>query len=559
MMSIEVVKRQIKLFLSTEKPEVIAIKGAWGVGKTYSWKKFLLDAKQSNSISLERYSYVSLFGINSLDALKYAIFENAVKRETIGIDANLESFKDNAAGLLEGFGRKSMMVFKDTSLLKSFSTAIESLSFMSLNKSIICIDDLERRGSNLAIKDVLGLVSQLKEQKGCKIALLLNDNESGLDEFNKYREKVIDIELQFSPTAKECSEIAYEPTNQQTELLPMFTEKLNIRNIRILKKIERLVMLASPLIQGFEPEIKQQVSHSLVLFSWCFYSSAEGAPPIEMVTNLGYSSWGIGDKKEESEEIKKWKSDINEYGYQLTDAFDLVLANAVKTGFFIEDEFDYAAKIANKQFIASKSDGSYTKAWNLYHDSFDDNKDDVINNLYENFKINVLQVSLLNLNGTVNLFKELGESSKATELIDYYIEKRKSETQLFNLDESNVFGDVLDAEIIEKFKIVYAEVEVSETAIQVLKRISGNSGWNQKDEIVLVNTSVDEYFHIFKNEKSEQLSSLIRTCLKFGQFSNSTDQQKQIAQLAINALKRIATESPLNRLRVKKFGIEIDE
>ena len=336
-MSIEVVKRQISLFLSTEKPEVIAIKGAWGVGKTYSWKKFLLDAKQSNSISLERYSYVSLFGINSLEALKYAIFENTVKRETIGIEANLESFKDNATGLLEMFGRKSMVVFKDTSLLKNFSTAIESLSFMSLNKSIICIDDLERRGSSLAMKDVLGLVSQLKEQKGCKIALLLNDNESGLDEFNKYREKVIDIELQFAPTAKECTEIAYEPINKKTDLLPTFTEKLNIRNIRILKKIERLVLLADPLIKDFEPEIKNQVSQSLVLFSWCFYSSAGDAPPIELVTNLGYSSWGIGDKKEESEEIKRWKTEINDYGYRLTDALDLVLADAVKTGYFVEE------------------------------------------------------------------------------------------------------------------------------------------------------------------------------------------------------------------------------
>ena len=44
-MSIAVVKNQINTFLATEKPEVIAIKGAWGVGKTYSWKQFLLAAK----------------------------------------------------------------------------------------------------------------------------------------------------------------------------------------------------------------------------------------------------------------------------------------------------------------------------------------------------------------------------------------------------------------------------------------------------------------------------------------------------------------------------------
>ena len=158
----------------------------------------------------------------------------------------------------------------------------------------------------------------------------------------------------------------------------------------------------------------------------------------------------------------------------------------------------------------------------------------------------------------MNLFRELGESNKATELINYYIEKRKSETLLFNLKESNMFGDSIDAEIIEKFDAIYAEIEEAESAIQVLKRLSGKSGWNQKDEAILAGTSVDDYYEIFKNEKGEHLSSYIRTCLKFGQFSNSTEQQKKIAQLATDALKRIAAESNLNRLRVKKFGIEID-
>ena len=40
-MPIEVFKTQIDKFLASDAPDVIAIKGAWGVGKTYSWNKFL--------------------------------------------------------------------------------------------------------------------------------------------------------------------------------------------------------------------------------------------------------------------------------------------------------------------------------------------------------------------------------------------------------------------------------------------------------------------------------------------------------------------------------------
>jgi Cdc6-like AAA superfamily ATPase len=129
-MTIAVVKNQINAFLATEKPEVIAIKGAWGIGKTYSWKQFLLAAKQSKEIALKRYSYVSLFGINSLEALKYAIFENVISRDIIGTEANIETFKSNTTTLLESMGRKSLGIFRGASLLKGFTPAIESLFFV---------------------------------------------------------------------------------------------------------------------------------------------------------------------------------------------------------------------------------------------------------------------------------------------------------------------------------------------------------------------------------------------------------------------------------------------
>jgi len=44
-MSLEIVKKEIFRFLESDTPEVLAIKGAWGVGKTYTWNKFILEAK----------------------------------------------------------------------------------------------------------------------------------------------------------------------------------------------------------------------------------------------------------------------------------------------------------------------------------------------------------------------------------------------------------------------------------------------------------------------------------------------------------------------------------
>lgn len=560
-MSLEVVKKQINSFLASEIPEVIAIKGAWGIGKTYSWKKFLVSAKHSKGIALNRYSYVSLFGINSLDAFKYAIFENLISRDIIGNDASIETFKTNTTDLAESMGRRSLRLFKGALILKGFAPAIESLSFLSLNKSVICVDDLERRGDGLSIKDVLGLVSQLKEQKGCKVVLLLNDKEEGLDDYNKHREKVIDIELDFAPTASECSQIAFDTSSAHIRALTEFTEKLNIQNIRVLKKIERLVTLAQPLLLNYEPEISNQVAHSIVLFSWCNYCQAGGAPPINFVTNLGFSFWGIGDEEgaeKEDDEKKKWKTEIGSYGYTQTDELDLILAEAVRSGYFIEDTFHECASKKNEVLLAEKAEGSFSDTWKLYHNSFDDNKEELLGNLYDSFFKNAKNISPTNLNGTVRLFRELGEPDKASQIIDHYISVRKNEKELFNFNENNFFGDIKDQEIIDKFNGQYEASVVSEDARMVLARISGKNSWNQKDEIVLSNTTEDEYYDLFKSEKGDNLSKYIRTCLQFGQFGNAKVQQKQIERRAIAALKRIAAENELNRLRVKKFGIEVD-
>ena len=558
-MSIEIIRNQIEAFISSPTAEVMAIKGDWGVGKTYTWKKYLNSAKDSGHVGMERYSYVSLFGINSLDAFKYSIFENVVSKDLIGTEASIETFKENTSSIIESFGRKVINLFKGGPFIKGFSPAIESLSFLSLNKTIICIDDLERKGSKLDIKDVLGLVSLLKEQKSCKVVLLLNDGEDGLDDYVKYREKVIDIELKFDPTSGECTDIAYDGSGYQYDLLKEFTKKLGIRNIRVLKKIERLVNLSQNLTSDFEDEIKYQVVHSIALFSWCYFcsSSNEEVPPLSFVTKSGYSLFGIGDEKDEDEKEKTWKARIREYGYQLTDELDLLLAEAVRTGFFVESTFNMEASKKNGEILAAKSKGSFSDAWSLYHDSFDNNEEVVINGLYESFKKNFNHISLTNLNGTVTLFRELGADDKATEIIDLYIQERRDEKGLFNLKQNNFFGDVRDQEIVEKFDKVYEESVTEETADQVLERIAGKNGFNQSDEVVLVNTTPDEFYEIFKNIDGKHLSSYVNASLQFGNFSNATGRQKEISKNAVEALKKIAGESEINRKRVRKFGVVV--
>lgn len=557
-MTLALVRNELNRFLATPDPEVLALRGKWGVGKTYSWNKILEDANRRDQISRKRYVYLSLFGIGSLDELRFSLFEHSIDRALIGKQPTLDTFRDNAAQLSVSLGRKAWKLASSTPFMRAVSPALEALSFFSIRDTLICLDDLERRNDTLSGRNVLGLVSLLKEQRNCKVVLLLNDGETGLDDFEKYREKVVDVELLFDPTAKECSEIAFEGADPLYRSIGDLSEKLGITNIRTLKKIERLVRWIEPHLQGLEKELSDQIVHSLVLYGWCHYRAGDPAiPPLDYVQNVGYSLFGLGDKDDIPDEQKAWNRKLQDYGYHATDELDGVLANAVRTGYVVDAAFDKAASAKNKQLIAAKAAGSFSQAWRTYHDSFDNDQDAVVSTLYESFKLNAKYITPINLNGTVLLLRALSEDEKADELIDLYVQIRADEPELFNLSDYAFSGDVSDKKVRAAFDKAYEASAVSESAKDVLMRLAGSNGWTNKDEIVLANTTADEYFELFKSEAGDHLSDIINAGLRFGQLSNASERHRQIAANATAALVKIAKESPLNALRVRKFGVEV--
>src|SRR6267154_5283495 len=106
-MPTELVEKEIARFLVSSEPEVLCLRGKWGIGKTYSWNEFLRQAQQEKRVSFKTYAYVSLFGLGSRDQLKYAIFENSVAADIIGVRPSLETLKSNTASVTTSLGRKA--------------------------------------------------------------------------------------------------------------------------------------------------------------------------------------------------------------------------------------------------------------------------------------------------------------------------------------------------------------------------------------------------------------------------------------------------------------------
>src|SRR5258707_12870790 len=119
-MSIELIEQEVRRFLSTSDPEVMSFSGRWGVGKTFAWKKLLKAAQEDGKIALKHYSYVSLFGVNSLEELKYSVFENTVASSDFGVEPSLETLKSNTGAVVNRVGKQSLSFLQQLPKAKSY-------------------------------------------------------------------------------------------------------------------------------------------------------------------------------------------------------------------------------------------------------------------------------------------------------------------------------------------------------------------------------------------------------------------------------------------------------
>jgi hypothetical protein len=558
-MSIELIENEIKAFLSTGLPEVICITGKWGVGKTFAWNRYLTEAIVNKKVSLPHYAYVSLFGINSLDELKYSIFENSVSSADVGIEASLETLQSNTSAALKRLGRKSLGFLQQTPALKTYLGGLGPAWFLSVKATVVCIDDIERCGQNLAIRDVLGLISQLKERKGCKVALILNDEgikETDRAEFRLFFEKVVDTSLKFEPSAQESVRIALDPNSNSDRLIGQNCVSLGISNIRVIKKIQRLVRKVDGILTGFLPQITTQAIHSLTLMGWSVYEPAI-APSLKYIQRRGSVDLLLGKEKKLSPQEVSWNSLLGAYSFGAIDELDAALLSGLESGYFDVNRLRKQASIMDHSLRTQTLDNTFFKAWEMYHDSFDNNEREVLDLIYQSFMANAGRISPNNANGTVVLFKEVGRKNQAAEMIERYIESRPNDRSAFDLANEPFGADVTDPDLLQGLTTKYKEFKDERPLRDILISIAQQHGWSREDLTTLSMVSVEEYYSLFKSAKGEELRRVINACLQFDTIQNASEEMKEIPKRAKEALTRIGGESAINARRVRKYGIKL--
>jgi cytochrome oxidase Cu insertion factor (SCO1/SenC/PrrC family) len=93
---------------------------------------------------------------------------------------------------------------------------------------------------SLKLKEVLGLISELKEQKNCSVVMILNEDElrDNKETLDKYKEKLIDYEFSYDPRPFESLEILQDKLTAFKDYpLQHYLTEHKVNNIRVISRI----------------------------------------------------------------------------------------------------------------------------------------------------------------------------------------------------------------------------------------------------------------------------------------------------------------------------------
>jgi len=229
----------------------------------------------------------------------------------------------------------------------------------------------------------MGLINELALRKNCKIILIFNENSfdeaSDKEEFDSYREKVVDIELNHDPSCLDNLKLVFQEDCNQLSTIQEVVRELNIKNIRVLKKIGWMIDSFDHFFEGKHQDIREEFLLHGIILCWAYFIHDKELSFDELKNNqLNENSWmsfiAEEDKDKSVGEIRY--STIASNLKLSPSKFDKYIVHYLEHGFIQKDELveviDDLAEDIEVQLVSSR----LRSAWDIYSESFSDNLDE---------------------------------------------------------------------------------------------------------------------------------------------------------------------------------------
>lgn len=559
------IEKVLSDFAGSTSGGAIVLQGRWGVGKTYFWRQRIVAELLARAPGT-RYSYVSLFGINSLAELKTALAmataefddaEAAKSERPTGKTQVKRLFMRNASKAPEA------LAFVPT-IGSQLARLAEKVGFYLVKQRLICLDDLERRGKELSLRDVLGLVSFLADERQCRVVVILNAGHLGDEDvrtWEDYREKVFRGELTYAPTLQQSIELGLSPYHEEpwSGDLAVHLTSLGIGNIRLVRRTAEFMDLALQALGPAVPDtVTRHVAHMLALLVFSVHGRGDGGPPIKRVLREYSVAERLSRAKEDprSDQEKAWDELIHQYGAIPHRPLDLVLLRMVREGYPDADAI-HASRAdfeLNERLYEQKE--AWHRAWRDYHDTLVDNTDEIVAGFERTWPPVSHAEHAHNLQSMAELLRALGRADLATRFIQEWVDYRRRECpEELDPRQIQMFATVRDAELLDACRRAFGDGQRTLTLDAAWARLAENP-FDERAIGTIARSPVDALIELLERQRSEEFVKQVRHVLQLRGNAGKNDWVEASAKLE-QACTAIAGRSPLSAYRMKNwFGIE---
>ncbi|QND85584.1 Uncharacterized protein ChrSV_3358 [Chromobacterium vaccinii] len=552
-MNISVIKSVIEHFVSDSVNNVLAISGQWGTGKTYTTREV---AESYGGVSnCQKYSYISLFGAQSIAEIRTAILLGSKKyplaKHSISNSRHDKYEKASRIDLREVFNNvREVLPYKG----KNIAIALETIAGAFIKNTLIIIDDIERLGDKISMPELMGLINELKGSM-CKIIMILNENEMAETQrvcYEKHLEKIVDKKIIFDISTGDAVGLGLKSESAMRDDLIMAINRLNVRNIRIINKIGKMADEINSLIYNSSSETKRKIAVSLSVLICSKYERERGCPSLDQI--LKYNGILRAMRKIKSQEYEindEWSGILSDLGFSGEDAFNKVILGIVNCGYAEGSGIEQCAKEMDEMHAKVRMYDEFRKAWMLFHDRIDNSDGELAKKLAESAIGAAVSIEPVNINATIKLIRRLGFEDLADNVIEGYIEARRSTPLIFNVDHEFLSGQVDDPKARKRFSEVYASSDSKLSWEDVSLILTGKRGWDEKIYENLSNATVEDFIELLKLSQGSNLAGLVKRVLE---ISRSREGFEGVREKMLGALRKIESESKSNQEWVKMLG-----
>jgi hypothetical protein len=234
--------------LGDRTAQVIVLKGAWGCGKSYLWAHQVVPQLAAAKVTVVT---TSLFGVSSVDELRNRLATGAMFAAPSMVKNTEDRFatlKQVGGGAAKQLGKMLGQAFDEYAGTSAFASRVDYLELVP-EGVVFCIDDVERAGTEVDVRGILGVVNYLVEVKKCRVVLIMDDEklEEKQEEFHRFKERVVRALYSLEPdlpTAYDRLATAHltGPNLPEVKAIVLDTfERVGHPNLRTLDRALRLI------------------------------------------------------------------------------------------------------------------------------------------------------------------------------------------------------------------------------------------------------------------------------------------------------------------------------